>query len=313
MPKMSGTSPRRSWPWKKAAYRAFDRFVPTIPFRYLPPRQTVRLAYQLVLDREPDEPAMDQFVQGLLDGKISRRGIVESLIHSEELRSTVPIQNILLSMHVSRCEFVKSMPKASRILDLGGTHQGFPDGALVHLGYPYRFDHLLVVDLPPEERHKIYRGGSDGASVQSPLGPVEFAFHSMTELDHYPDASFDLVYSGQSIEHITESDGERVIKEVHRLLVPGGWFCLDTPNGPAWRLKSEEVMNPDHKIEYSSDLLVAKLSEAGFNVEEVNGLNYMGNAFARGVFDEKEASGNPGVFWAVDECLLIAIVAQRPG
>ena len=216
-------------------------------------------------------------------------------------------------MHVSRCEFVKSMPKASRILDLGGTHQGFADGALVHLGYPYKFDRLLVVDLPPEERHEIYRGGSDGAPVQSLLGPVEFAFHSMTALDQYPDASFDLVYSGQSIEHINESDGEHVIQQVHRLLAPGGWFCLDTPNGPAWRLKSEEVMNPDHKIEYSSDSLVAKLGEAGFDIKEVNGLNYMGNAFAQGVFDEEEASGNPGVFSAVDECLLIAIVAEKPG
>ncbi len=254
---------------------------------------------------------MDQFVHDLLNGNISRNGIVESLIHSEELRSTVPIRNILLSMHVSRCEFVRSMPKASRILDLGGTHQGFPDGALVHLGYPYRFDRLLVVDLPPDERHEIYRGGGDGAPVPSPLGPVEFAFHSMTELDRYPDASFDLVYSGQSIEHISESDGERVIKQVHRLLAPGGWFCLDTPNGPTWRLKSEEVMNLDHKIEYSSDLLVSKLKEAGFDIGEVKGLNYMGKAVSRGEFDEDEASSNPGLFAAVDECLLLAVVARK--
>jgi Methyltransferase domain/Domain of unknown function (DUF4214) len=309
---MSATTPPRSWRLKTVAYRAFDRFVPTVPLRYFPPRQTVRSAYQLVLDREPDEPAMDQFVRSLLDGEISRKGIVESLVHSEELRSTVPIQNILLSMHVSRCEFVRGMPKASRILDLGGTHQGFPDGALVHLGYPYRFDRLLVVDLPAEERHEIYRGGSDGAAVQSPLGPVEFAFHSMTELDRYPDASFDLVYSGQSIEHITEAEGARVIQQVHRVLAPGGWFCVDTPNGPAWRLKSEDVMNPDHKIEYSSALLVSKLIEAGFDIRESKGLNYMGAALSRGQFDEEEASRNPGVFAAADECILLAIVAQKP-
>ncbi len=256
---------------------------------------------------------MDQFVGSLLAGEISRQGVVESLIHSEELRSAVPIRNVLLSMHVSRCEFVRSMPRASRILDLGGTHQGFADGALVHLGYPYRFDRLLVVDLPATERHEIYQGGSDGTTVQSPLGPVEFAFHSMTELDRYSDESFDLVYSGQSIEHVSEPDGHHVMDEVHRVLAPGGWFCLDTPNGPVWRVRSGDLMNPDHKVEYSAAELVSRLDEAGFDVKEAKGLNYMGGALARGEFDEAEASANPGVFAAADECLLLAIVAQKPG
>ena len=50
----------------------------------------------------------------------------------------------------------------ARILDLGGTHQGLPDGALVHLGYPYPFERLVVVDLPVHERDEIYQGGSAG-------------------------------------------------------------------------------------------------------------------------------------------------------
>lgn len=86
---------------------------------------------------------------------------------------------------------------------------------------------------------------------------------------------------------------------------------MDTPNGPTWRLKSEEVMNLDHKIEYSSDLLVSKLKEAGFDIGEVKGLNYMGKAVSRGEFDEDEASSNPGLFAAVDECLLLTVVARK--
>ena len=111
-------------------------------------------------------------------------------------------------MHVSRSEFVSGLPRAARILDLGGTHQGLPDGALVHLGYPYPFERLVVVDLPVEERDEIYQGGSTGEPVDSELGPVEFAFHSMVDLGRYEDGSFELVYSGQSIEHVTEEEGD---------------------------------------------------------------------------------------------------------
>ena len=196
--------------WKQRAYRVLDRYVPTVPFRYLPPKQSVRFAFNVVLDREPDADGGAEYVQKLEDGELSRHGVAEALAHSEEFRRRVPIGDVLLSMHVSRSHFVSGLPPAARILDLGGTHQGLPDGALVHLGYPYPFERLVVVDLPADERDAIYRGGSTGETVHSELGPVEFAFHSMVDLSRYEDASFDLVYSGQTIEHVSASDGDAV-------------------------------------------------------------------------------------------------------
>ena len=247
-----------------------------------------------------------------MDGELSRHGVAEALAHSEEFRRRVPIGNVLLSMHVSRSEFVAGLPPAARILDLGGTHQGLPDGALVHLGYPYPFERLVVVDLPVDERDAIYQGGSTGEPVLSELGPVEFAFHSMVDLGRYDDGSFDLVYSGQSIEHVSEADGDAVAREAFRVLAPGGWFCLDTPNGPVWRLRSDELMNHDHQIEYAAGELVAKLERAGFEVTECKGLNLMRRGAAAGVFDEAEASAFPGVFAAAEDCLLLAVVARKP-
>jgi SAM-dependent methyltransferase len=298
--------------WKRRAYRVFDRFVPTVPFRYLPPKQAVRMAFNVILDREPDMAGGTDYTERLANGALSRRGVAEALAHSEEFRRRVPIANVLLSMHVSRSEFVAGLPRAARILDLGGTHQGLPDGALVHLGYPYPFERLVVVDLPVEERDEIYQGGSTGEAVISELGPVEFAFHSMVDLDRYGEGMFDLVYSGQTFEHVTEADGGTVVREAFRVLAPGGWFCLDTPNGPAWRLRSEEPMNHDHKIEYGAAQLVSKLERAGFVVTECKGLNLMRQGVAAGRFDEAEASAHPGVFAAADECLLLAVVARKP-
>ena len=300
--------------WKQRAYRVFDRVVPTVPFRYLPPKQSVRMAFNVILDREPDGQGADDYTRKLANGELSRRGVAEMLAHSEEFRRRVPIGNVLLSMHVSRSEFVAGLPRADRILDLGGTHQGLPDGALVHLGYPYPFERLVVVDLPVEERDEIYQGGSSGEPVISELGPVEFAFHSMADLGRYGDASFDLVYSGQSIEHVSEDDGDRVLREAFRVLSPGGWLCLDTPNGPVWRLRSAAPMNHDHKIEYAAGELVAKVERAGFAVAECKGLNLMRRGVARGTFDEAEASGCPGVYAAAEDCLLLALVARKaPG
>lgn len=298
--------------WKRRAYRVLDRFVPTVPFRYLPPKQSVRMAYNVVLDREPDPTGGEEYVHKLADGELSRHGLAQALAHSEEFRRQVPIGDVLLSMHVSRCQFVAGLPGATRILDLGGTHQGFADGALVHLGYPYPFERLVVVDLPVEERHEIYQGGSAGEPVWSELGPVEFAFHSMVDLGRYADGSFDLVYSGQSIEHVTETDGDVVAREVFRVLAPGGWFCLDTPNGPVWRLRSDELMNDDHEVEYSAAELSDKLERVGFTVTECKGLNLMRRGVAAGVFDESEASAHAGIFAAADECLLLALVARKP-
>ena len=153
--------------WKRRVYRVFDRFVPTVPFRYLPPKQSVRMAFNVILDREPDAAGGAEYSRKLADGELSRHGVAEALAHSEEFRRQVPIGNVLLSMHVSRSEFVAGLPRAARILDLGGTHQGLADGALVHLGYPYPFERLVVVDLPVEERDEIYQGGSPA----SPCGP----------------------------------------------------------------------------------------------------------------------------------------------
>jgi SAM-dependent methyltransferase len=50
-----------------------------------------------------------------------------------------------------------------------------------------------------------------------------------TQLDAFADGTFDLVWSGQSIEHVSREAAERMVREAFRVLVPKGRFCLDTP------------------------------------------------------------------------------------
>jgi len=42
------------------------------------------------------------------------------------------------------------------------------------MGYPYPFDELVIVDLPSEEQHLLYRDESRPTSVESPQGLVTY-------------------------------------------------------------------------------------------------------------------------------------------
>jgi 2-polyprenyl-3-methyl-5-hydroxy-6-metoxy-1,4-benzoquinol methylase len=62
--------------------------------------------------------------------------------------------------------------------------------------------------------------------------PYEFRRCNLEEGIPYDDASFDLVYSGEVIEHIYNPD--RMLEECWRVLKPGGLLLVSTPNLQAW-------------------------------------------------------------------------------
>ncbi len=68
----------------------------------------------------------------------------------------------------------------------------------------------------------------------------------------FADRSFDFVVSFQVIEHIRR-DGD-FVREVHRVLRPGGAFVVTTPNAPM-----SLTCNPWHVREYDADALAALL------------------------------------------------------
>jgi SAM-dependent methyltransferase len=286
----------------------------TKPFDALPPAAAVRLAYEVMLAREPDPVGFEDYVSGITTGRITRRQMIEAMRGSEEFRYRVPFSGPMLghSIHMGRCEFIHGLPPARRILDLGGTHLHNDVGAMVAMGYPYRFDELIIVDLPPDDRHPLYRKSDDLREVVSHLGPVTYRYHSMTDLSAFPDDAFDLVYSGQSIEHVTPDEGMLVMKEVHRVLRPGGTFALDTPNARVTRLASPSFIDPDHKVEYTHPELSKMLTDVGFTIVEAKGLNYAGRSLEAGRFDGDEVASAQGLFAAIEDCYILAYVCRKP-
>ena len=278
-------------------------------FAELPPETAVRMAYNVMLRRDPDPGGLQHFVHRLDTGAVTPDGMIEEIRGSEEYIYDATFRTSLgHSIHTGRCEFIRSLPKAARILDLGGTHKHHDRGALVVMGYPYRFDELVIIDLPDELRHSIYRSGPLRDEVQTPNGLVRYRYHSMVDLSQYPDATFDLVYSGQSIEHVTEAEADHVLAEVHRVLRPGGFLALDTPNGRVTRMQQPEFVDPDHEAEYTFEQLREKLERAGFTILDAKGLNYAGASIEQGAFRLDDVIAHPGLFSEARDCYILAFL-----
>jgi SAM-dependent methyltransferase len=85
----------------------------------------------------------------------------------------------------------------------------------------------------------------------------------------FEDASFDFVLSFDVLEHIPDTDGH--LAEVRRVLKPGGWYLLQTPN--KWtnsvfetiRWRSFTRWREDHCALHSYGELSQRLAGAGFD------------------------------------------------
>ena len=270
------------------------------------------LVYELVLAREPDPTAAAAYVAALRSGAATPQQVTGWTVASGEWWSVTPFAGLGQSLHFSRMLFVRSLPPAERILDLGGTALGNATGALVLMGYPYPFEDLVLIDLPSEERNELYRESTAHEVTRTALGPVRYRYHSMADLSDYPDGSVDLVYSGQSIEHVPVDVADTVLAEVRRVLRPGGYLGLDTPNARVTRLQQPEFIDPDHEHEYTDAELRAKLASAGFEVAGAWGLNHAGPSLAAGAFDADQVATARGMFHQVEDCYLLAYLCRVP-
>ena len=281
-------------------------------FEDLAAGDAIRMAYNVLLDREPDQLGIDTFRGWLAAGK-SKGDMARFIRSSDEFASYNAFREMGPSVHYGRGVFVRSLPRARRILDLGGSSRNSVVGALVLFDYPYAFDELVIVELPSDQRHEHYLDVKEGDTVPTHLGPVRYHYHSMTDLSAYENGSFDLVYSGQTIEHVEEADADKVLEEVRRVLRPGGWFAFDTPNGAVCRLQQAEFIDPDHKVEYTHAQVLEKLGRAGFEVVRQHGLNYAGRSVAERRFDLPETARRWGLYDDAEACYILAYVCRSPG
>jgi len=116
---------------------------------------------------------------------------------------------------------------------------------------------VTLLDVPRESeiQHQLNLGVTESILIQIKKrrsNIVEYVLKDFMAND-LPDCSFDIITAIEVIEHIP--DDSRFVREVFRILKPGGIFYLTTPNGI-----SQVNTNPDHIRHYTKRELENLLS-----------------------------------------------------
>jgi SAM-dependent methyltransferase len=102
----------------------------------------------------------------------------------------------------------------------------------------------------------------------------------MADITDYPmlDDSLDIIFFNHVLEHIP--DDMLALREVYRILRPGGLLILGVPNEGAafwqmaYRLQPGVSASSDHLHHYTADTIAAKCIEAGFRLREVHPIGW---------------------------------------
>jgi len=185
-------------------------------------------------------------------------------------------KNSLQSHHKARKLLVQNyLPKGDFILDVGGSGGGVPEGALLNMGYPHSPKKVAIIDLPPEDQFWQHKRPKQSKYMHN-LTEVSYVYDGMANLSTFADGSVDGIWSGQSIEHVTKDIAQQFLKEACRVLKPGGWLCLDTPNRKIAKIACRfGYLHPEHFYEYEPNELLAICLKLGFKLKEKKSVSPM--------------------------------------
>lgn len=135
---------------------------------------------------------------------------------------------------------------------------------------------------------------------------VEWLKRSVGDMAEVVDGSVALVFSGQNIEHLFGDDAVDFLLESKRVLQPGGWLVMDSPNR---EVASALIWTqPQHTIELTPDEAAELVTLAGFDVADVRGLWLCRDAVTDEVLPLWEAGD---VDPSVDEVLRRSVLASQ--
>jgi SAM-dependent methyltransferase len=131
---------------------------------------------------------------------------------------------------------------------------------------------------------------------------VKWIANTASDMSEVPSETCDIVFSGQNLEHLWPEEAAGFLVEAARVLRPGGYIVLDSPN----RALTEALnwSNPEHTVELTVDEVTELLTLAGFEVTKSAGIWLCRDPKTARVlpFDPNE----PDPDWSVTERLIAA-------
>lgn len=237
-----------------------------------PPAEMVSVASAELSDFEHDpvavvRPAMEVEVRAggqtqLFEVHVTETAALERYYKQDSHQDEYVVEHPFFhSFHEARLRtlgsvFRKYIQPGSRVLDVGSGYSIF-----FLITTEWEFD-ITCCDL-------------DSAAMEKMRGLVpawRWIVADATELP-FDDASFDAVYAGEIIEHVTDAGG--ALAEWGRVLEPGGVLIVSTPNRErllARANRREMPVHHEHVREMSLSEAEAALGAAGFDILYVTGI-----------------------------------------
>ena len=145
-------------------------------------RLFVRAVYRSCLRREPDSSGESFYLQALQQRRMRKVDVLRAMLESNEFKKmyNLPVSP-LNALHQARMMLVqKHLPKARFILDLGGTADDHPEGALLVMGYPYKPAEIIIVDPVLPKSLREYGRNPEWTTPEGVL--IRYYQCSMTDL-----------------------------------------------------------------------------------------------------------------------------------
>lgn len=250
----------------------------------------VKLAYLSLLRRRIDEGALIYWKQRIAIGAFNYFELVDGIYNSVEFAmNRVEFMSLL---HKGRQNWCKSLDKYDYVFDIGGSSPNIDMGALIELGYSYRPKEISIFDLPEEEQYWGKPKFPQDRDYEFEWGKIHYEHGHIEDINSYTelkDKSYDLIYMGQTIEHIYKDKLNVVLKWIKNHLKPNGRFVFDTPNRAITRIQSpNQFIDKDHKYEYTPSEMEKILNKSGFTVIKKTGILNMPETLSSGRFNPLE-------------------------
>ncbi|MEA5627348.1 glycosyltransferase [Nostoc sp. UHCC 0251] len=156
-------------------------------------------------------------------------------------------------LHTCRSICLAKIPKAKKILSIGCAGNWYFEW--FDKFYPYSIENHTGIDLNPKP-------------LDLPNN-VTWIQHDGDDLSLIESQSFDLVFAGQFIEHISWESQVSFLLEVNRVLKPNGIFVLDSPNYNVTNRYGWK--QPEHIHELTFEQICELLPISGFEIQDSYG------------------------------------------